>query len=188
MRAKFSKDDKKDVLYEGRFLRFVKRGEWEYVERNNCTGIVIIIAMNKDQKVILIEQFRPPVNGSVIEFPAGLVGDHPPKEGETINDELMEDAAIRELFEETGYEAGRMECLLEGPVNGGSSSNLVHIFRGYDLEKIGRGGGDETESIIVHEVPLEGVNEWLLDQQKQGKLIEPKVYAGLYFLKEYSKF
>lgn len=187
MRAKFSKDDKKVVLFEGSFLRFVKRGEWEYVERNNCTGIVIIIAMTEDRKVLLIEQFRPPVNANVIEFPAGLVGDHPPKEGETVNAELMEEAAIRELFEETGYDAGRMECLLDGPVNGGSSSNLVRLFRAHDLKKVGAGGGDETESIIVHEIPIDNVNQWILEMSSQGKLIEPKVYAGLYFLKEYHK-
>ena len=46
------------VLHEGDFLRMVREGRWEYIERNNCRGIVIILAMTDDEKVILVEQYR----------------------------------------------------------------------------------------------------------------------------------
>ena len=60
------------ILHEGDFLRMVREGEWEYIERNSCRGIVIILAMTDDQRVILVEQYRQPVHKRVIEFPAGL--------------------------------------------------------------------------------------------------------------------
>jgi len=69
------KNAKKEIIYKGKFLSYIDKGGWEYIERNNCDGIVIILAMTDDNKVIFIEQYRPPVAKSVIEFPAGLVND-----------------------------------------------------------------------------------------------------------------
>ncbi|MCA9400846.1 MAG: NUDIX hydrolase, partial [Candidatus Omnitrophica bacterium] len=94
----------KEIIHEGRFVRYVRKGRWEYCERTNCTGLVIIIAMTDNHEVIFVEQFRPPVNNKVIEFPAGLVNDK--YEGV---DESLEDAAKRELLEETGFEAGSID-------------------------------------------------------------------------------
>jgi ADP-ribose pyrophosphatase len=167
----------KIVLKEGRFIRFVQMGEWEFFERHNCKGIVIIVALTRDKKVLFVEQFRPPVGKSVIEFPAGLVNDHDPSQ----NESLLK-AAQRELFEETGYRARHMKKLLDGPVSGGATSDILTMVRAYDLKKVGPGGGDGTEGITVHEVPLKNVYRWLKSQEKKGFLIEPKVYAGLYFL------
>jgi len=65
------------VVSEGKFVRLLIKGGWEYVERPNCAGAVIIVAMTKDRKLLLIEQFRIPVGKPVIEFPAGLIGDGP---------------------------------------------------------------------------------------------------------------
>src|SRR5436190_21784999 len=89
-----------EVLYEGKFRRYVRRGGWEYVARRNVTGIVGIIAVTDDGKLVLVEQFRPPVGKNVIEIPAGLAGDVAGSEHEA-----LAEAARRELLEETGYEA-----------------------------------------------------------------------------------
>ena len=70
------RDKKKVIIAEGKFVRFVKCGHWEYFERNNCGGMVIILAMTKKQEVLFVEQYRPPVDNVVIEFPAGLVKDN----------------------------------------------------------------------------------------------------------------
>lgn len=67
------------VVAEGRFLRFLIKQGWEYVERPNCTGIVIIVAVTDEGKLLFTEQFRLPVGRPVIEFPAGLVGDEGPE-------------------------------------------------------------------------------------------------------------
>ncbi|HVV52524.1 MAG TPA: NUDIX hydrolase, partial [Polyangia bacterium] len=86
------------VLARGRYLTFVDDGGWEYVVRANVTGVVVIVAVTDDQKLLLVEQWRPAVHNRVIELPAGLVGDVDP-------DETLATAAGRELVEETGFSA-----------------------------------------------------------------------------------
>ena len=108
------KETRPIILHEGDFLRLIREGQWEYIERNNCRGIVIILAMTDDEKVILVEQYRQPVHKKVIEFPAGLICDDPKHKNES-----MRTAAKRELLEETGYKAGRIVKLLTGPVSSG---------------------------------------------------------------------
>ena len=60
---------------------------------------------------------------------------------------------------------------------------MVTIVRALDLKKVSPGGGDEFESIVVHEVPLEETDRWLATMRRKGYLVEPKIYTGLYFLK-----
>jgi len=177
MRASVKKSSKTTILKEGRFFRFIKKDGWEYFERSNCTDIVIILAVTKNKKVIFIEQYRPPVGKNVIEFPAGLVND-----AKDCKHESVAAGAKRELFEETGYKARKIIPILKGPSSSGSSADLVTMVRAVDIEKVGEGTGDGTESIKVHEVPLAKVDQWLKSMEKKGCLIEPKVYAGLYFL------
>ncbi len=166
----------KKVVWTGRHLDLVVRGRWEYVERKNITGIVGIVPVTDDGKLILIEQYRPPVDSRVIELPAGLVGDIP---GQA--DEAFETAARRELIEETGYQAGRMRRLFSGPISAGISNEQITFFLATDLKKIAPGGGDDSEEITVHEVPLDEIPTWLLDRQEQGLLIDLKVYSVLPF-------
>ena len=169
------KNKKISVIHEGKYIRFLKLGRWEFVERTNCTSIVIILAMTDDRKVIFTEQYRPPVKKKVIEFPAGLVND------ESRNESIFT-AAKRELLEETGYRAGRMVRLLDGPVSSGFTSDMVTVLQAKDIKKAGPGGGDKLENIAVYEVPLAKAESWLAQMQKKGRLVDPKVYAGLYFL------
>jgi ADP-ribose pyrophosphatase len=164
------------VLHKGKHLDFVKRRGWEFVRRRTITGIVVIVAVTSERKVLLVEQFRPPVNAKVIELPAGLAGDVQGSESE----ELVE-AAKRELMEETGYQAGGWTRLFSGPPSAGVSSEVVTFFRASRLKKRAEGGGDEHEEIAVHEVSVGSVGRWLKQKQARGILIDPKVYAGLYF-------
>lgn len=182
MRARTGRKAKKEIIHNGKFLRFIRKGEWEYVERNNCSAIVIIVAMTKKRHVLFVEQYRPPVGRKAIEFPAGLVNDRGSKRRESIYS-----AAKRELLEETGYQAGSMVKLLEGPVSSGSSSDMVIMVQARNVRKVSQGGGDEFETIIVHEVPLDETDRWLLKMRRKGYLVEPKIYTGLYFLKTYNK-
>ncbi|HBR13939.1 MAG TPA: hypothetical protein DD723_00115 [Candidatus Omnitrophica bacterium] len=177
MRARALKNDKKIIMVEGEYIRLVKKGEWEYVERNNCSGVVIVVAVTREGNVLFVEQYRPPVDRIVIEFPAGLVDDF-----ESAKKETVITAAKRELFEETGYRAGRIIKLLEGPVSSGLSSDKVTMVKALDLEKVSEGGGVDNESITVHEIPLKSVGQWLKEMREKGYWVEPKIYAGLYFL------
>ena len=175
------KQKKAIILKEGKFIRLLTKWGWEYVERNNCSGIVIILAVTDDQRVVLTEQYRIPVNRKVIEFPAGLVNDLNHKYIES-----LKTAAQRELLEETGYRAKKMTKVVDGPVSGGFTSDLVTLFKAEGIRKIHKGGGDHTELITVYEVPLEKVDDWLVQKRKEGCLVDPKIYAGLYFLKKYN--
>lgn len=169
--------EKPKILFEGKYIRLVSFKNWEYAERKDCTGVVVIVAVTEDRKIVLCEQFRIPVGQTIIEIPAGLVEDQP-----EFANESLEQAASRELFEETGYEAGSMKLLFKGPAAPGSSSAIIHFYRAIDIRKTGPGGGDETENIVVHEVPLETADKWLQQMEAKGKLIDPKVFSALHLV------
>ena len=165
-----------EVIGQGRFLQLLNRDSWEFVQRRSVSAIVAIVAEYEGQAVIT-EQFRPAVNARVIEWPAGLVGDIPGHE-----DERMADAANRELEEETGFRAERLELLTYGPASAGESDEIIHIFRAHGLTKVSEGGGVDGEDITVHLVPLADVGAWLRQRQREGVLIDLKFHTGLYFL------
>ena len=169
---------KRRVLFSGRFLQMMDIGGWEYVERPGVTGVVAILAVTEEGKMLLVEQHRPAVGGRVIEMPAGLAGDVPGGEREA-----LAEAARRELLEETGYTAARMDLLAECPPSPGLCSEVIALFRAVDLKKVAEGGGDESEDIAMHEVPVEEVSAWLDARRKGGLLVDVKVYWGLYFLR-----
>jgi len=168
---------KHTVLSQGRHLRFVADDGWEYVERNVVTGIAVIVAVTGEGRLLLVEQYRPPVRQRVIELPAGLAGDEPGLESEE-----LATAAARELLEETGYEAETMIELVSGPPSVGVSSEVITFFRAEGLRRTGPGGGAGSESIVLHEIELDRVDAFLAEKAGQGLLVDPKVYAGLYLL------
>jgi len=172
-----SENDKKPVrvLAQGRYLTLVDEGGWEYVVRPTISGIVVIVAVTAEGKLVLVEQYRRAVHKRVIELPAGLVGDIDGQQGES-----MVDAATRELEEETGHRAAEMALLFQGPIAVGISDEVVHIYEARGLSRVGAGGGDETEDITVHEVPLADVNAFLAAQSAKGLGVDPKIFAGLF--------
>ncbi|HYN44072.1 MAG TPA: NUDIX hydrolase, partial [Thermoanaerobaculia bacterium] len=108
--------------------------------------------------------------------PAGLAGD-----AESPASEPLEEAARRELVEETGWDAKAMQRLTAGPPSAGVTSEIVTFFRARGLSKVGAGGGVEGEAITVHEVPLGAVESFLAEREADGVLVDPKVWAGLWF-------
>lgn len=164
-----------EVLGAGRFLRLMRRNGWEFAHRVDSEGVVILVAVTPAGELLLVEQHRGSVDRVCIELPAGLSGDD-----EKAGEDLTE-AARRELIEETGWEPRRLEYLCEGPVSAGMSSEVLTWFRCHDLEKVGEGGGDEHEDIVVHAVPLADVPAFLARKAAEGHVIDTKVYAGLYF-------
>jgi len=168
--------DKLIALHDAKHVSLVRRGHWEYVTRPNVSGIVLIVPITDDGKLVLVEQFRIPVQARVIELVAGLAGDRPELAGED-----LVVAARRELLEETGYEAERFELLTAGPPSAGITDEFVTLFKATGLRKRGKGGGDASEDITVHAVPLTEVREWLEARRRDGAMIDVKVYAGLYF-------
>ena len=165
------------TLCNGTWLRLKRRGRWEYAERTNPGGGVMIIAVTPQDCILFVEQVRPAIECMTIEMPAGLIGDIATSAGESAID-----AAHRELIEETGYRAGRVEFLMAGPTSAGMSNEILAFVRAYDLERVHAGGGDETEDITVHEIPRRDAAAWLVEKMRAGYSVDPKMFAGLYML------
>ena len=160
-----------EILGEGRHLRLVKKGRWEFVERVGVDGIVAILAITDDDELVCVEQERPAVGARVVDLPAGLA-----EEGEE-----LEAAARRELEEEAGYKAARWERIANSPPSPGLSAEVVTFFHAHGLLRTGPGGGDESEEITVHLVPRAGWKTWLSRTRARGVLVDVKLFAGLYF-------
>ena len=169
-------DDTPEILYEGPWLRMVRRGRWEYAERTHGNGMaVIIIAVTPDDEVLFVEQFRVPLGRRTIEMPAGLVGDDHAHD-------TLESAARRELIEETGWQPARLDVLLVGPTSSGMSSERIAFVRALDLTRVGEGGGVDNEDITVHTVPRSQAPAWLMRKQAEGFELDLKLWAGLWMI------
>ncbi len=171
-----NKETERRVLAEGKYVRLVARGRWEWAERTNTSGAVVIVAVTSDRQLVLIEEYRRPLDACVVELPAGLVGDEPG----TGKENLIE-AAKRELLEETGCVSERWQYLIEGPSSPGLTNERYTMYLAPEAKKVSAGGGDESEDIHVRLIPLDQVETWLEERRKQGLLVDPKVYTALYF-------
>ncbi len=166
-----------EILHHGRYVSLYHRGGWEFAARNNPAGAVVVLAVTPEDTVLMVEQYRIPIQAKTLEFPAGLIGDLADSA-----DESWEMSAKRELLEETGWEAARVESIMAGPSSAGMTNEVMHFVRAYDLRRVHAGGGDSSENIIVHEVPRRELAAFVLNKMRSGYAIDPKVYAGLYFL------
>ena len=174
--ADAQRNDAPHTVYEGRYQRMVVRGTWEYSERTHPGGLAaIVIAVTPEDKVLFVEQFRIPLQARTIEMPAGLVGD-------VDSGESIEQSAIRELEEETGWTAEHAQVLMIGPTSSGASSEKIAFVRASGLRKVGAGGGDPSEDITVHEVPRAGAAAWLAGKLGQGYELDAKLWAGLWMI------
>ena len=170
------------LIADEKFLRLKERRGWQFVERPHITGIIAVIPVTNDGKLVLVEQYRIPVEANVIELPAGLVGD----DGDP--DEDLVTAAKRELHEETGYEADYWERAYEGPPSPGLSNEIVTFFYAENLRKTGLGGGVGNEGITVHEIPLADVPDWIALRVEQGAMVDPKLFGGLWYSQRIANF
>lgn len=164
------------TLFEGKHITVLGRGRWEYVTRRVRRAAVAVVAITNDDRVVLVEQFRVPVDRPVVELPAGLTGDTAGSEQES-----MLESAKRELEEETGYTATRWTELMSGYSSAGLTDEEVIIYLAEGLKRRGAGGGIEHEEIEVHEVPLGEVITWL---KQRGSKIDFKIFAGLFALQQ----
>ncbi len=167
--------------YRGRYLGISERSGWEFATRVNAREVAVLVALTDAKELVLVEQYRVPVSRNVIELPAGLVGDHGDPNEPTL------EAAQRELIEETGFSAGRLTELLSCPSSAGMSDEIITFYLAEELEQIGPGGGDASEDIRVHRVPLDTVCDWLGARGEEGYYLDPKVYAAVLWLERLSR-
>ncbi len=156
-----------ELMWQGRFIAAKREGKWEYVSRARGIRAAVILAID-DGHVILVEQYRVPLKRLCIELPAGLIGDE-------TEDEAVETAAARELEEETGYRAARIDAIGEFASSPGMVSETFTLVRATGLEQIHAGGGVEGEDITVHRVPLAGLADFIAEQRALGKMMDVKL-------------
>ncbi len=156
-----------ETVWEGKYIKVLKNGTWEYVSRTRGVTAAVILAVD-DGHVLLVEQYRVPMGRVSLELPAGLVGDE--EEGEAI-----EQAAIRELEEETGYRAAHMVDLGRFHASPGMSSEAFTLLRAEGLTKVSEGGGVAGEDIKVHRVPLAEVPAFVDAKRREGAGMDVKL-------------
>ena len=156
-----------ELMWEGKFVRAFRRGKWEYASRARDIRAVVILAEHEG-KVILVSQPRVAPDCHCVELPAGLVGDHDP-------DATIEGTAVKELEEETGFTADRVERLGDFYSSPGMLAEGFTLVRASGVRKIGQGGGDENEDIAVHLVARSDIPNFLEQKRAEGFGIDAKL-------------
>ena len=149
--------------WEGKYLRIVTDDRWEYVERVGGMTAVVIVAMH-DGKYILVEQERVPLGRRCIELPAGLVGDE--------DDLGIEATALKELEEETGFIAERVERLGEFHSSPGMVSEGYTLVRAHGVRA---GGTKADEPIDVHLVAPDDMADFIAGKRADGLAVDTKL-------------
>jgi len=117
-----------------------RKSQREIVEH---AGAVAVIALTKNDEIVLIRQHRKPVEEDILEIPAGLFN----------KGERLEDAAARELEEETGFLARKITHVLDAYATPGYSTEMIRYFLAVDLKKTSQ-KTEEDEIISVEIVKM----------------------------------
>ena len=166
-------DKPERIAWQGKFITAKTRGRWEYAGRARGIRAAAIVAIDDseaERHVILVEQYRVPLGRYCLEIPAGLIGD---EEGGM--DESPEDAARRELEEETGYRASHMELIGDFHSSPGMVTESFSLMRATGLEKVSDGGGVDGEDIAVHRVALSDLAQFVAGKRAQDVAIDVRI-------------
>ncbi|MBI2912856.1 MAG: NUDIX hydrolase [Chloroflexi bacterium] len=126
--------------------------------------VVAIVPLESDGRVLLVRQYRLPAGQVLLEVPAGGVDP-----GESV-----EDAAQRELQEETGHRAGRWQRLGGFFVSPGYCTEFIHVFLARELSA-SAAEADADEEIVVERLPFEEA----LRRVESGEIRDAKSIIGL---------
>lgn len=167
---------KSEKIYEGRVLSLrldtVELPDQKYTKREivDHPGAVAIVPITKDNKVILVKQFRKAVEEPLLEIPAGKLehGEDPVS------------CAVRELKEETGFSCDKIQFLLEFYTSPGFSNEKMHLFLATGLTE----GIAEPENDEYIEVITLGLDE-LLDMVHNGEITDSKTIIGIIMANNY---
>jgi ADP-ribose pyrophosphatase len=172
------------INYEGKYLKFISRYynikdkeiPWEFVKRKNIynSGAVVIVGLTKEYELVLEKNWRMPIESYVIQFPAGLTDRE---------DENEEEAAKRELLEETGYMAEKLIHIITTPECSVLTPTLVRHFFAPDVKYVGNERKDDLEKIEVLKVPVGDLSNLLL-HLPDDTLLETRVPGIIWLLEK----
>ncbi|MCA9139453.1 MAG: NUDIX hydrolase [Planctomycetales bacterium] len=128
-------------------------------------GAVVLLPILDDGRVVLIENTRPTVAETLLELPAGT---REPDEPAIVT-------AGRELIEETGYTAGKLELIHEFYSAPGICDELMHLYKATELVA-GDPKREATESIVNRIATADEIKQWV----NSGKIRDAKTLVGLY--------
>lgn len=163
----------KEDIYNGDFLK-IERVKVKLPDDNEAfrdivrhPGAVALLAFIDEETVLLVKQFRTAVGECLYEIPAGKLekGENP------------KEAALRELEEETGYKAGRIEELGYIYTGAGFTDQKIYIYKALDLSK-GTKGGDEDEFIEVFPFKIKDIRDMI----KNGNIVDTKTISSIMYL------
>ncbi|MBQ8488367.1 MAG: NUDIX hydrolase [Pseudobutyrivibrio sp.] len=164
---------KRELIHKGTILDIYedtvrlpngKEEKWDFVSHR--MGAACVLAVRPDGKILMVRQYRNALDRFTLEVPAGK------------RDSLEEDTSIcaaRELEEETGYRAGKLEKLLALKSTVAFCDEFIDVYLATDLEKIGEQHLDEAEDIDIEAYDL---NE-LMDMCYSGTLQDAKTVAAI---------
>ncbi|MBU0502143.1 MAG: NUDIX hydrolase [bacterium] len=135
-------------------------------------GAVAVVAVTEDAELVLVRQFRQPVKTVTLEIPAGV-----PRPGED-----GAETAKRELEEETGFRAAKVEKVFEGYTSPGYSDEVLRFYWATDLQMM-KPNPDDDEFVEVELIDLEACGDLL----HAGKIKDNKTMLGIMIAEKYLK-
>jgi 8-oxo-dGTP pyrophosphatase MutT (NUDIX family) len=163
-------------VYEGRLssvrvdhVRFAdgRSADREVVEHPDA---VAVVALDDEGRVVLLEQYRHAVGRRLLELPAGKLD---------LQGEEPQVAALRELHEETGLRAGRIDPLLRYHSSAGWTDESTTLYIADDLRAAGAPEGftaaHEEADMVVHRVPLDEA----VAMAAAGEIVDAKTIIGI---------
>lgn len=166
---------KTEHIYSGRIIQVqvdeveLPNGKTSTRELVKHPGAVAVIAITDDNKLVMVEQYRKPLEKVIVEIPAGKLekGEEPAL------------CARRELEEETGYECESLELVSSFYTSPGFADEIIHVYVAKGLkQKENAAGLDEDEFVNVLEITLDEALEFI----KEKRIFDAKTIFGVQYL------
>ena len=140
-----------------------KKAEVEIVE---CSSAIVVLPLLNEDSIVLLRQYRPVIERWIYELPAGSLDPG----------EKHENCVLRELKEETGYSAGRIEKMFEMYMAPGYSVEKLHSYLATELIK-GEASLEEDEELTVETIPLDNAIKMI----ESNEICDAKTIASLLY-------
>ena len=169
-----------DLKYKGRIITLqvdevlLPNGKKSNREIVKHPGAVAVIALTKDKKLILVEQYRKALERSIIEIPAGKIEPGEPPE----------ETALRELEEETGYTTDKLQYIQSFATSPGFADEIIHLYFAENIEKLEQSPSlDEDEFVELMYVSMEEMGELVSSK----RVFDAKTAFAYLWIKDYLK-